>query len=75
MEQPQTGQILLSIVTPTYNRAYTLPACFRSLESQTDRRFEWILVDDGSADETPELAESFRGADFPFTYLRQENGG
>ena len=42
---------------------------------QTDQRFEWILVDDGSTDNTPALVESFRDHSFPLQYLRKENGG
>lgn len=71
MEQPP----ILSIVTPTYNRAHTLLKCYQSLLVQTDQRFEWILVDDGSTDDTPTVVEGFREHSFPMHYIRKENGG
>ena len=46
---------MVTICTPTYNRAYTLPQLYESLQRQTDNDFEWIIVDDGSKDETEEL--------------------
>lgn len=49
--------MFLSIVTPSYNRAHTLPKCYESLLSQTDYDFEWIIVDDGSSDNTKEIAK------------------
>lgn len=45
----------LSIFTPVYNRAEKLQVLYRSLLTQTDQRFEWIIVDDGSRDETPKV--------------------
>ena len=68
---------LLSIVTPTYNRAPYLQRCFSSLAAQTDRRFEWIIVDDGSTDDTPETAKSIRklAPEMEIFYLRKEHGG
>lgn len=68
---------LLSVVTPTYNRASYLRRCFASLCDQTDRRFEWIIVDDGSTEETQQEALSFQESapDFDIVYLRQEHTG
>jgi len=67
----------LSIVTPTWNRAYTLARLADSIAAQGSRDFEWILVDDGSTDETPVLAEAFSSrADLPaFRFRRKLNGG
>ena len=65
----------LSIITPTFNRAAYLEHCYRSLESQTNSDFEWILVDDGSTDETPEIVKTFRPERFPIRLVRKENGG
>ena len=65
----------LSIITPTFNRAAYLEHCYRSLESQTSYDFEWILVDDGSTDETPEIVKAFRPERFPIRFVRKENGG
>lgn len=65
----------LSIVTPTYNRAHLLPNCFASLLKQTDLDFEWIIVDDGSTDDTAAVVSGFETVLFPLTYVRKENGG
>nr|WP_082438491.1 glycosyltransferase family A protein [Tepidiphilus thermophilus] len=43
---------MITVLTPTYNRYHTLPRLCESLKSQTSKDFEWILVDDGSTDET-----------------------
>lgn len=64
----------LSIVTPTYNRAELLKRCFASLEKQTDKDFEWIIVDDGSSDHTKEVASAF-SAEFPIAFVCKQNGG
>ena len=65
----------LSIVTPTYNRAHLLSGCYESLRRQTDQSFEWIIVDDGSVDNTESVVFAFDTARFPITYIRKENGG
>ena len=65
----------LSIVTPTYNRAHLLPACFESLQKQTDFDFEWIIVDDGSKDNTAEVVSGFHTDLFPVIFVQKENGG
>ena len=66
----------LTIITPTYNRAHTLSACFNSLARQTCRDYQWIIVDDGSTDGTEELIESFAAdGGVPFDYIRKRNGG
>lgn len=64
----------LTVVTPTYNRAEMLRDCFESLCRQSDKDFEWIIVDDGSSDNTAELVESFHPS-FPLIYRKKENGG
>lgn len=51
---------LLSIVTPTYNRSAYLSRCFNSLCAQTDPRFEWIIADDGSTDDTQQKILGFQ---------------
>lgn len=69
--------ILLSIVTPTYNRGKLLQKCFASLKAQTDLRFEWIIVDDGSTDDTAEIAAAFsaEAPEMSIYYVHKENGG
>jgi glycosyltransferase involved in cell wall biosynthesis len=65
-----------TVFTPTYNRAHTLHRVFESLSAQTFRNFEWLVVDDGSTDDTPELIASWtKTADFPIRYLRQPHSG
>jgi glycosyltransferase involved in cell wall biosynthesis len=67
---------LFTIFTPTYNRAHTIRRVFDSLRAQTLRDFEWLIVDDGSTDNTPELiADWTRAADFPIRYFKQDHRG
>ena len=67
--------IFLSIITPTYNRGHLLDRCFRSLLAQTDKDFQWIIVDDGSTDDTEAVVSGFETDLFPITYVKKENGG
>lgn len=65
-----------SVFTPTYNRAHTLPRVYESLQAQTYREFEWLIVDDGSTDNTKAVVETWqRDASFPIRYFWQPNGG
>lgn len=65
-----------TVFTPTFNRAQTLPRVYRSLQEQTFKDFEWLLVDDGSTDETPvRVKEWQKEAPFPIRYIWQENQG
>lgn len=66
----------LTVFTPTYNRAHTLPRVYESLKNQTSRNFEWIVIDDGSSDATESLVTGWIArTDFAIRYLRQENAG
>lgn len=51
--------MLITVFTPTYNRAHLLPRLYKSLCKQTFKDFEWVIVDDGSTDETREVIENF----------------
>lgn len=62
----------VSVVIPAYNRAGDLPGAVESVLAQTHPVHEIILVDDGSQDDTPEIARSLPG---PVRYIRQENQG
>lgn len=68
--------VLISVVTPTYDRAATLPRLYESLRAQTAQDFEWVVVDDGSSDGTGELVERWAAeAPFPIVYRWQPNEG
>ena len=67
---------LLTIFTPTYNRINELERLYSSLISQTDFRFEWLIVDDGSTDDTENMVVSWLDASpFPIRYIKQPNSG
>jgi glycosyltransferase involved in cell wall biosynthesis len=69
-------QPAFTVFTPTYNRVHTLGRVYGSLQKQTLRDFEWLIVDDGSSDDTFELIQSWqREADFPIRYFRQDHQG
>lgn len=67
----------ITVFTPTYNRAYLLPQLYESLKRQTSFDFEWLVIDDGSTDDTEALVESWcAGNDpFPIRFYKKENGG
>ena len=50
----------ITIVTPTYNRAHTLPRVYESLKNQSFKDFKWIIMDDGSTDDTKVVVQSFQ---------------
>lgn len=69
--------VLLTVFTPTYNRAHTLPRTYESLKRQDEKCFEWLIIDDGSTDGTKELVDSWLAQDngFKIRYIYKENGG
>jgi glycosyltransferase involved in cell wall biosynthesis len=68
--------MLLTVFTPTYNRAYLLPQLFDSLMKQTNQHFVWLIIDDGSTDNTRELIDSWKEkASFKIQYIYQNNQG
>ncbi|TYS69703.1 glycosyltransferase family 2 protein [Sutcliffiella horikoshii] len=66
---------LVTVLTPTFNRAYKLPDLLNSLLSQTNFNFDWLIVDDGSTDDTKEIVKKFKNDNFKITYIQKENGG
>lgn len=67
---------VFTVFTPTYNRADLLPRVYDSLLLQDFKDFEWLIVDDGSSDNTAELVAGWRErAPFNVRYDRKENGG
>lgn len=67
----------ITVFTPTYNRAYIIETLYRSLQRQTFTDFEWLVVDDGSSDDTQALFARWSREEnpFPIRYFKQENGG
>lgn len=67
---------MITVFTPTYNRAHTLPLLYESLIAQTYPNFEWLIIDDGSYDNTEELIQNYiRENKITIRYLKQPNGG
>lgn len=68
---------LLTVFTPAYNRAHTLPRTYGSLQRQSCKDFIWMIVDDGSTDGTQTLIKSWMDEekDFKIEYIYKENGG
>lgn len=68
--------MLISIFTPCYNRSSYLPRLYESLLNQTEKDFEWVIVDDGSMDNTDEVIQSFIVENkISIIYERQRNSG
>lgn len=70
-----TGKCLLTILTPTYNRRDKLPVLFESLQNQTVFGFQWLVIDDGSNDNTDEYIRGLKSDRFIIDYYHKENGG
>lgn len=65
-----------TIFTPTYNRAKLLPKLYDSIAVQESRDFEWLIIDDGSVDNTGEVVQSFISkGEMNIRYIKQNNGG
>ena len=70
----------ISILTPTYNRGKLLLPLYESLKNLTFEDFEWLIVDDGSEDDTEQyalswIAHNIENAEFPICYIKKSNGG
>ena len=70
-------QLKITVFTPTYNRAYVIEKLYRSLQRQEFTDFEWLVIDDGSSDNTKELFDTWIAEKnfFRIYYYKQENGG
>lgn len=67
---------LITVFTPTFNRAYCLDGLYKSLNLQSSKNFEWLIVDDGSTDNTENLVYNFqKNAQFRIRYFKVEHGG
>ncbi len=71
------NNIMITVFTPTYNRATLLLQLYESLCRQSYSDFEWIIVDDGSTDDTRNVVEECikKQSKFPIQYIYKENGG
>ncbi len=69
--------MLITVFTPLYNRAHLLSRIYESLCEQTYKDFEWIIVDDGSSDNSKEVVKHFKESHptFDIHYIYQTNGG
>lgn len=67
----------VTVFTPTYNRGYIIETLYRSLRRQTCKDFEWLVIDDGSSDDTEERLSVWmeEETEFPIRYYKQPNGG
>lgn len=67
----------ITVFTPAYNRAELLSRCYESMKRQTNQNFIWMVIDDGSIDNTQELIKKWEKEDHIFTleYYYKTNGG
>lgn len=67
----------ITVFTPAYNRADLLPRCYHSMQRQTNSNFIWMIIDDGSTDNTESLVNTWLQEENPFQlqYYKKENGG
>lgn len=77
MDEMKLKSVVLTIFTPTYNRASTLFRTYESLKAQNCKDFIWLIIDDGSMDNTAELVHKWQMGcnDFGIRYIYKENGG
>jgi glycosyltransferase involved in cell wall biosynthesis len=68
-------KLLVSIIIPCYNQAHFLEECLQSVLKQTYENWECIIVNDGSPDNTEEIAQKWVKKDHRFKYVFKENGG
>lgn len=73
----ENKEVLLTVFTPAYNRAYSLHLCYESLLRQSCKNFLWLIIDDGSTDNTKELVNEWMEKEngFELKYVYKENGG
>lgn len=68
--------MMITVLTPAFNRGGGLQSLWDSLQKQTVKDFEWLVVDDGSTDSTKNLITQLQEkSDFPIRYIYKNNGG
>ena len=66
----------LTVFTPTFNRRELLTRCYESMCRQTNKDFVWMIVDDGSTDDTKKFADEWKkNSDLEIRYIYKDNGG
>lgn len=67
----------ITVFTPTFNRGYIIENLYKSLQRQSYKNFQWIVIDDGSEDDTEKLFEKWMSENnlFDITYKKVKNGG
>lgn len=72
-----TNKVMLTVFTATYNRAYCLVNSYEAMKRQTSKNFKWLIIDDGSTDDTQQLVKSWMDIeqDFEIEYIFKGNGG
>lgn len=67
----------ITIFTSTFNRKELIERLYQSLLNQSQKNFEWLVVDDGSTDDTESFFKELlcNNQPFPIHYIKQENGG
>lgn len=66
----------ITVFTPTYNRAHLLHNCYESLLAQSNKQFKWLIIDDGSSDNTKKVVDEWiKENKIEITYVYKENGG
>lgn len=69
--------VLITVFTPTYNRGYIIENLYESLKKQLSYNFEWLVIDDGSNDNTEVLFKNWlkEKNNFNIRYVKVQNGG
>lgn len=77
MNMKNINKPILTVFTPAFNRAYSLHLCYESLKRQSCKDFKWLIIDDGSIDNTKQLVQSWINSDneFEIQYVYKKNGG
>lgn len=65
----------ITVLTPSYNRSKLLINLYNSLLEQTNLNFNWLIIDDGSTDNTREVVNEFETTKFQIHYVYKKNGG
>lgn len=68
---------IITVFTPTYNRANLLPRAYEALRRQSCKKFVWMIIDDGSTDNTEQIVKEMidHESEFKIQYVKKENGG